>query len=722
MRHAARALAGKPYTPQRSKRVNPRWIGQDPTQLGNIMRAHPNYAALGAIGPDLCFFLPDFRDQNGIVLSSVLVKVLSFLEGLYAAIDPYISKWEHYLGPISEDTAEEMSRLTGGLSETVGDISGELSAILVTALEDFFVTQRDWWSFFSLGLNHGWEEQSYFWSDMLHYRGTDQFGRMLWKNADATGDDAARAYALGYISHLATDVTGHAFVNAISGGPFRLHWQRHHLVENHADCFWYLTDPEPEGPRTIDGYDQLTESALYFDIAFVDRTGAAQSRPSFPPGHTLRDNWIRKRRLDLDSELGEPIGDLLIKTMQDVFYNGAPHPKILRGTDGLPTAELLGEAYRLFFRYLKLATVDGFSHEPPDPPDVFPNLDFPTLTDPNDAPPGEGDGGSFWDDLLNFILSVISIILFIVEVAIYLATLPWAILADIVTYPLRLGLYYALELPLYHILKNFRAVLVLTGYMLPMKDEIVRSLIEVGSTGQESFQQALAEMGDTFGGFAVPPIEPADEQRFADRRYPYSHPEFEFRHPWQYPDKDEDGITDIPTELPLTTAGPHAVQTGPTVLFRDLDADIDIRDRLEGATTPAQADAIDHDIAPRHSLGDPVSFSKYLIWLSTRDDPQEDGSHIPGADWNLDSDRGYGYHCWDFNRRPDATEADPEGNDFLQPCTWPQQATAEGHAWHPDLPLKIHWADEPDPHCDEPDEPIPPPITRPRPRPRRRPR
>jgi hypothetical protein len=26
------------------------------------------------------------------------------------------------------------------------------------------------------------------------------------------------------------------------GGPFRTHWQRHHLVENHMDCYWYLLD------------------------------------------------------------------------------------------------------------------------------------------------------------------------------------------------------------------------------------------------------------------------------------------------------------------------------------------------------------------------------------------------------------------------------------------------------------------------------------------------
>lgn len=50
------------------------------------------------------------------------------------------------------------------------------------------------------------------------------------------------------------------------GGPFRLHWQRHHLVENHMDAFWYLNDSL--APKMGDNYPQLTESALYFDIAF----------------------------------------------------------------------------------------------------------------------------------------------------------------------------------------------------------------------------------------------------------------------------------------------------------------------------------------------------------------------------------------------------------------------------------------------------------------------
>ncbi len=250
MRHTGLQLA-RGFEPIRSERINPAWTGMDPKQLGRILSAHPNFASLGAIGPDLFFFLPDFRDQDGIQISSVLITVLDFLQSLYDTLDPFISKWEHYLGPISEDTGEEMSRLTGGLSETVGDISGELSSILITALEDFITQQSDWWSFFSLGLNQGFDEQSYFWSDMLHYRETGQFGRALWRNADATGDDKARAYALGYLTHLGTDVTGHAFVNSICGGPFRLHWQRHHLVENHMARSGTCVIPSLPGRVTI---------------------------------------------------------------------------------------------------------------------------------------------------------------------------------------------------------------------------------------------------------------------------------------------------------------------------------------------------------------------------------------------------------------------------------------------------------------------------------------
>ena len=680
MRHVAKALAEHGYTPPGSERVNPRWAGPDLTRLGRLMAEHDNFAALGAHGPDLFFLLPDFRDEGGIRVSSVLTFVLGFVEKIYDALDPFISKWEHYLGPISEDTAEEISRLTGGLSETFTDIGGELSAILTTALEDFVTQQADLWEFFSLGLNKGYDDQAFFWSDIGHYRRTGAFGRTLWEIADGPeGNDSLRAYALGYLTHLGTDTTAHSFVNAISGGPFRTHWQRHHLVENHMDALWYLQDPL--GPRTADQYPQFTESALYYDLAFAD-DGGVVPRPSYPGGHTLRENWERARKLDLDSDLPDEVTRLLLQAIEQLYYaGGGPHPKIL-GNDGRPSAENISESYRLWFRLLKLLTVDGFSHEPPPPPDLFPNLDFPTPSDPSDDPPDSGDN-SWWDDILDFVLSVIAILAYLVEVIAYLASLPWAVLADLITYWGRLAAYYAYELPLFQLLKAFRSVLVMTGYLHPMEDEIRLGLVRVGDQDEISVHALDSDLGDVFGGMSVPE---QDRSMFRDPAYPYSHPKNEYKHPWEYPDPK------TPTERCPATAGPWARLDAPSALFAAVGQDPQIRDRLEQADGPQEADEIGLSLQLDRHLGNPAEFCKYLIWLTTRNTEQKGEGKPQIVDWNLDADRGYGYHDWDWNRDANAPPVnDPERNPYQPPCTWPPQADNPPAPYDPRKPLKLHW-------------------------------
>jgi len=707
MRHAASQLAQNGYQTVGSGYINPAWTGADVKKLGQIMLDHPNFASLGAIGPDLFFFLPDFRNAQiacqSIDVSSILITVLDFLEKLYADLDPFIETWQKYLGPIDENLAEEMSRLTGGLSETVGTILGELKDILIADLEVYLTGLNDWWKFFSLGLDEGFDEQAYFWSDMLHYRATGKFARNLWKNADASKDDALRAYALGYITHVATDVTGHAFVNSIVGGPYRLHWQRHHLTENHMDALWYLNDAL--SPMMGANYPQLSESALYFDIAFDEATGNAVPRPPYPTGGTLRDGWLRSKALDQDSKLPDALPAILRQTMFDTWYpdNIQPpaHPVILDPVDGRPQAQQIREAYDLFYRYLKLATVDGFSHEPPDPPDVFPNLDFPAMPDLGPAP-GPTDS-NFWNDVIDFILAVISVLLFIVEVAVYLATLPWAVLADVITYPLRLGAYYAFILPLFQLLKSFRGVLVMTGYMLPMKDEVASILVHIGNTEPGSFTEVLNLDGDVFGGL-LPPPEGGPKDTYRDPNYPHSIPldskgnTAEFRAPWSYPSSvmemhDDNGLT-----LP-TTSGPYVAGSDPSALFGPMDADPEIRDRFDLAIDPAQADSAGKAVTPRLYLGDADVFSEYLIWLETRDPVQGDGTQVPVVDWNLDSDPGYGYHAWDWMRsmsEAGGPQLDPERNSFFQPCTWPPQADhsldfAAPSSWDSSKPLKLQW-------------------------------
>ena len=708
MRATALLLAKDGYSPAASHRINPEWRGENCKQLGELMIKHSNFAALGAIGPDLFFFLPDFRDKKPIPLSSVLVAFNDFLFDLYDKIDPYIEKYEKYLGPISQDAQEAISRLTGGLSEVVTNVLGDLISILISAIENLAVKNVDFFTFFSLGHNTGVDEQSFMWSDMLHYRRTGQFGRVLWQVASEIKDDdlraKAQAYALGYITHVGTDVTGHALVNTIAGGPFRLHWQRHHLVENHMDAFWYLRDANRPGSTTQ--YGQLTESALYYDIAFNEGDASAVQRPSYPTGNSMRENWVRRRKLDLDSKLAEPVAGLLHKAIEEVFYRNGKHPRILRDNDGKPTLELIDQTYRLLFSYLKMTTVDGFSHEAPQPPDVFPNLDFPTMSDPQGSGPGGDDSdGSWFDDLLDFLLSVINILAYILAWALYIATILWALAADLATYLIRLAIYYAVELPLFHALKSFRATLVMTGYLMPMKDEISLGLIAIGMPDKAVFKMVMDDVGDVFPANAA---LTESRNRFEDANYPHMYPKdadgdpAAFHQPWQYPHTE-------PAELDRTVAGPYPARATPEVLFKNVATDPGVRDQLESAQTPSATDTIARaSLRPTIHLGNATQFSAYQIWLHTRQSPQPgEKKEIPYVDWNMDADRGYAYHCWDWNRQPGSTHEDPNGHPFNDPCTWPPQADPDMGSFDPAKRLQLHWTGFglEDPGCEN--DPVP---------------
>jgi hypothetical protein len=684
-----------------------------PAELARLARDHANYYALGAVGPDLFFFLPDFRNH----LASPLIGVMHLLDELYEALDSWIfENWERYFGPVSQNMDEAVSRLTGDLSTVVSDIMSGLSSLLINALIDLVAQSHDWFGLFSLGLNVGYDNKDFFWSDMLHYRKTSFFGNCLWSVAEAraseSDDDAKlwsdrlKAYALGYMTHLATDTAGHPFVNEKAGGPFRTHWQRHHLIENHIDAKTY--DDEH---GTDVNYNMFTESALHYRIAFNDDGGDARSLPAYPPGdHSLRGLYVRRRDLDLDSEMPEELAALLFESM-DKAYNtsGQPadhedisrsSPDIIPDGDGRPNIETIQETYLTLFRYLKMSTLDGFSHEKPSPPEVFPNLDFPQLTDPHDDQPGEADDDmSFWD----WVLAILRFILWIVAVAVWLATILPAIVNDLLTYGPRLLAYYTIELPLFMLLKAERAVMVMTGYFHPMQDEIDLGLIQIGNNNHGNFLQLLSDVDDILGtGLHVgaPTAEPVP-----DKRYPHqtrfeeggllntvlNKSSEEFRHPWDYPE--------TPVEICPTFAGPWQMGDMPDVLVADsVPVSEDLVQRYSAAPTPFETDTISfNEVSPGHHMGDPVNFSSFLMWQLARPDLQG-----KVADWNLDSDRGYAYRCWDWNRHSKGLGSenvlrDAEGHPYMAPCTPPSQSEDRPH--DPKVPLKIHYLDHYDPGC-----------------------
>jgi hypothetical protein len=388
-------------------------------------------------------------------------------------------------------------------------------------------------------------------------------------------------------------------------------------------------------------------------------------------------------------------------------------PDIIQGGDGRPDIETIRNTYSLFFRYMKITTLDGFNHEKPSPPDVFPNLDFPVLTDPHDDPPGESDHEM---DFLDWILAILRFILWIVAIAIWLATILPAILLDIATYGPRLIAYYTIQLPLYYLLKAQRAVMVMTGYLYPMQDEIDLGLVKLGASSQYLYQQNLSAMDDIFGIGNAGVTSSCEE--FKDTVYPHQHADDDYHHPWLHPQ--------TPQEQGASYAGPYKLCSLPGVLQgTDLPGSQEIRAKYERARTPQDTDAIGFENAGKDNqhLGDPVHFSSYLIWQLTRNEFRESKwSRI--VDWNLDADRGYAYHCWDWDRHEAPAKGEPmdpahgvltdlDGHLYLAPCTPPPQAPISTDGCRPAplegydsrVPLALHYLTEPDPGCSEKSKP-----------------
>jgi hypothetical protein len=254
----------------------PPGLGVDPAdarELGEICHTWRNYLALGSLGPDLFYLLPDFADTKGCVIR----QVVAWVTKVWEEIDhTFVSRWEKWIEPISDNSAQLASQLTGGLSQQLAEILDELTSAVMEAFKGLLADMGDWFGVLTSGVPQGYGDDAFYWSDTFHYRRTYQFPFVLFRQARAAraaadtdeerlDADARTAFAVGWMTHCATDVTGHPFTNAKSGGPYRDHWQRHHLVENHIDSDNYHA--ANVGPC----YGEYGTSALHFRVAFRHR-------------------------------------------------------------------------------------------------------------------------------------------------------------------------------------------------------------------------------------------------------------------------------------------------------------------------------------------------------------------------------------------------------------------------------------------------------------------
>src|SRR5580765_2919441 len=763
-------------------------LGLDPAEaqrLGELCHTWRNYLAVGALGPDLFYLLPDFKEPVG----SVLMHVVTWLLDTWEVIDSQlIGPYEDWFGSTSSNDADLTNGLTSGLAGQIGAAMDELSSAMFAALEGLVTRFHDLFGILTSGPPQGVAESAFYWSDMTHYRRTYDVPRTMYETARAAelaavaaGDakatfdaQAQQVFAIGWMSHCATDVTGHPFTNAKSGGPFRLHWQRHHLVENHFDSQAYTTQ---HGMQPT--YSSFGTSGLHFRIVFGDRTTAPYAGrmdaplfdyfgafPAYPTGPSAADANARHQRFDKDThELPDHLVEALMATFKTVYADTLPDitPEVLNTgdpaftDDGRPNDKSLRIMWELAFRYLRMMASSGFAVQLPPPPSVFVDRPFPTPPGANNT---DADQGAEMDDheltILDILLAIVAWVIYLGEIAAWVASLGAAPL-DPATFPARATIYYGVVVPLHDFYLACRRLLVMTGFHVPEPEEVDAGLTTLGISSTYLTGQLLADLADLagFSPLLTPMNEPSGRpsrtsEFDADPAFPRDTPRdlqsdidanswsglthlpggadptaySEWVAPWRYPRTNLAGAT-LGWEGGLTHAGPYAGGERADTLLTGAATDLGAAAAYERAADPRETEQASHDHLPLDEhLGHPVDYTLYLVSKLTT------GVDVP--DFNLDSDRGYGWRCWDLDRHtPElvdlGTPADQTADvamwephpaftfqpapdptyTFTRPCSPPAQLVPgwvhdahagaahgiDAHSWSPARALRVHYLD-----------------------------
>jgi len=546
-----------------------------------LLNDNPEFAALGAMGPDLWYATTGLSAVNFIHNIGV-----TFLD----------------LGASLRDARDDNSPLDQlqDLMARALNILGELELQIPIALEavaSFFMNAQ-----FRPVLQDGDEftEKYWSWGDLLHYRRTGRMASSLFHFSEG-GSDAMKAYALGYITHIGTDIIGHPFVNNVVGGPFRTRAQFHHIMENHMDS--YVWSRYESGPVTNSRLHERLPDA--FNGAFKDF---------------------------IDQAINEA-------------YAGADTPN-----DDYDLDELL-EHFRTF-----IELVTRFTHIPPPVPpgehvlralaDLSEDVTSALSRIANrhrDFVREHLTGGSFslsalWDavkdffkdigqDLMDLVRLAGDLIKDLIELGVALATLPLE------------ALLYSMELALYTSWRLLRSFAVHAGLLYPEPDEtiplwhtaILPTVASPLSTSTVLLDEMLKYTGLSALSVGYPQRELAQNDildgflttflalNSTSMGVPLS--------TFYFPEQEDPGTngSNYPFARPEHFIEFFSAHTDEAVIRRWFDA-----------VTPRDTDSVNDDTFDTGRLGNAVGFIQRLYG---------DPLNIP--DFNLDGDRGYAYKCWE---------------------------------------------------------------------------
>lgn len=582
---------------------------------GTDLANHRGLSMLGAIGPDLFFFAPDYEAVDRFYrlyknIEEVIDLYNDFVQPFRDIRDAVVDPVEDAVETLAPATVAEIRILVEEIKETASLFSSTITTGLFAGVIDGFDFVSDLANLPTLSSQlfqlfvpdlqkqavHN--ETSWYWFDMLHYRQTGQFGRSLVENATTAQQ---RAYAYGYLSHIGTDLVGHPFVNQIVGGPYRLHPQRHVTVENFMDARVF---------KDLDGTDV---------------------------GATLLD------RLGIPEVLPPEIGDLIDAAFRQTYAN-SPHPnRPQTPNDGFLSRNQIDQTYEIVFDYLKIVAKMTIKRpEEPfsgvadvladalagvlDPPPTAPNLpsgacsvadilSFGATSDSRDC------YDEFFDQLADWMAYLGELLAWSLETLLDVIDL---LLATLLSLPIKvlLAILYGIQVFLYEIYQTMRFTLVLSGFAYPSVEDVntshgrnLTTMFNCLFIGTRTATTLISvpeypRMPNLLRSHLVCPNLPIEE--------PATFPDF---YPYSQNTTADDFIRNQPLDLGMLAQYANAVDQNGTI-------------NLEYGAA---------------QIGNAIDLTAWLISIASDPSASESDRRVAFTNWNLDGDRGYGFKTWSGN-------------------------------------------------------------------------
>jgi hypothetical protein len=637
------------------------------------------FSKLGSVGPDIFYAMADY---GGALqdLENFLIKV----GGTFECVGELMGKVNRYVSGVE-------SVITFGITDSLQQTFNLISAAFNEGILALIVGPAgvNLWPVFEAARQRDNPREQWFWADYLHYIKSGKFVTTLIANAKQTGNEKLVAYAYGYLTHYVTDVVGHPYVNQVVQGPWRLYWQRHHLVENFMDAYvwdrWHISNPPPTPPST-------EEQPLDTLISTPNITGA---------GAPVTFSRLNDHVNIGGTSLGDPVDDLvnavcdkieqglfdigiaedidpdrpnnpdfkawcqlMSDTMRQVYDTNVGHrvPENLKDgasrPDGYPTPEDVAAAYGTFRLVLRISTEEKISE--PQPPDVIGDITAAVnqllqdlANNLNNFPPvpSISTSGSFsWDSLWDAIkkiaewvgdtLAAVGKTVFdFIRDAINAAG---TALSDPIKYAL-----YLLNQALFNIYSTFRDVLVYAAYAIPYTNKLSvdigggnnSSMLWQSPGNQPNNQYPIEEIPEerTYFGSNYAPFVPPNKQSVSQKGHGLlflEHPNFSFAAPYE-----------------VTPGGPMLTPDvfldpaiGPADMFKPSGPQQSAPASIDPVFLRFEQEVNSISVAPKN-FGGAVANSIHAIELSEAGFP--DGTLFP--DYNLDGDRSYAWPCWDIS-------------------------------------------------------------------------